>query len=63
MFSNKYKNYTFSLINKTQMKKINNEKLKIFIIFRIINNISKNYVILEEFELEFRYEYKIFINF
>ncbi len=45
------------------MKKINNEKLKIFIIFRIINNISKNYVILEEFELEFRYEYKIFINF
>ncbi len=45
------------------MKKINNEKLKIFIIIRIINNISKNYGILEEFELEFRYEYKIYINF
>ena len=45
------------------MKKINNEKLKIYIIFKRIKNILKNYIILEESELEFRYDNRIYVNF
>ena len=45
------------------MKKINNEKLKIYIIFKRKKNILKNYVILEESELEFRYDNRIYVNF
>jgi hypothetical protein len=45
------------------MKKINNEKLKIYIIFKRKKNILKNYVILEESKLEFRYDNRIYINF
>ena len=45
------------------MKKINNEKLKIYIIFKRIKNILKNYIILEESELEFRYDKRKYVNF